>query len=360
MRAIRARHFKRPREGIDHAKPVIYWEETNFRGAAFDVPLIILRTSPCRWFKAGGCVMCNYELMAIDEGVDDASILRQLEFAIEKLRPISRFNYVFLTSQGSFFDAHEVGGSLRLQLADRLRNEGVRAISTESEAKYCLNTTHILSFRDRVGCPVSIGIGLEACDEFVRNCIINKGLSNDLFHRASASLNRENIGFYTYVTLGKPFLSIEEDIADAVAAVEMSFHAGAFMCVLEMINIQPYTLTDELFRRTQYRPPSLWTGIETLRRISSDLRPRVSLKGVEADIEPVPVELAGSCPLCRERLIAAIRDWNYERRDENLNKVWGSCRCFDDWSKMRAQIPHEDIPARAERALTYLALELAV
>ena len=69
MRQVRQTHFARPGPRPDSRRPVVYWEETSLGGIPYMVPLVILRTRPCRWFSAGGCVMCNYELLAIDEGV---------------------------------------------------------------------------------------------------------------------------------------------------------------------------------------------------------------------------------------------------------------------------------------------------
>ncbi|MDO6967114.1 hypothetical protein [Rhizobium alvei] len=360
MKTLRGGHFSRRREAVNTSEAVIYWEETCFEGTPYDVPLVILRTGPCRWFSAGGCTMCNYELMAIDEGVSASDLLSQVDNAITRLGSLSKYEYVFLTSQGSFFDRFEVSGEQRLEIGRRLALANIRMMSTESEAKYCINTEPIEEFRSALGAPLSIGIGVEAFDPFIRNVIINKGLPEKTLRKATANLSEKRIGFYTYVTLGKPFLTPKEDITDAVSATVMSFELGAFMCVLEMINIQPYTLTNHLREKGRYKPASLWTGIRTLLDLPDTIRHRVSLKGVEADIEPVPLELSDSCPHCQGRLRSAITSWNYHREIDALKSVWGKCECFSAWNAEYEGSSPVKVRDRVTKQLEVLGTELGL
>lgn len=359
MRAIRQKHFHRTREYIDPTIPVVYWEETNRNGQPFNVPLIILRTPPCQWFSSGGCVMCNYELLAIDEGVSSADLIQQIDWAQRNIGPLSQYNYVFVTSQGSFLDDREIPSSVRLQIARRLRELNIQALATESEAKYCVDRERVLPLRDELGCPLSIGIGLEAYDSFIRITLLNKGLTDKLFLMAATSLTRDSIGFYTYILLGKPFLSTHEDIEDALKAITFSFDAGASMCVVELVNIQPYTLTYELFKRDLYTPPSLWSAIELLNRLPLRFRSRVSIKGCVPDIEPMPIALAKGCTTCTPILLSSLSTWNLERDMSIFDTIPYSCSCRQDWlAKMEynSMVPIKD---RLDRTLTILEHSIA-
>jgi radical SAM enzyme (TIGR01210 family) len=360
MRSLRQAHFARSRDSVDPRKPVIYWEETNFKGKPFDVPLVILRTSPCRWFESGGCTMCNYELLAIDEGVSKSDILAQVDYAIEYLNPISRFPYVFMTSQGSFFDDREVPSDIRLEIADKLHSTGVQILATESEAKYCIDSRPLSDFKDRFKGYLSIGIGLEAHDELIRNGIINKGLSNTTFEAAAASLTESDIGFYCYILLGKPLLTIEEDINDAVAAIEFAMRNGASMAVIEVINIQPFTLVDILNANGMYRCASLWTALTLLNRIHPSIRHLVSIKGVEADVAPVPKALARSCDICTDELLQVIRGWNYSRDFSDITRLFGSCKCYETWQVESSQISTLSVSQRLESMLTRLEQQISL
>lgn len=325
MKEVRSAHFARPDPRPDPNVPVIYWEETCFRGQPYMVPLVILRTRPCRWFSTGGCVMCNYELMAVDEGVEDENIVNQAKYAIAQLQDLSKYPYLLLTSQGSFFDDNEVPASLRSQVLAKFWDAGLRAVSTESEARYCLDGVRLKKIRSSFPGRISVGIGLEAADEFIRNAIINKGLPNAVFYKAIEQLAQSDISFYTYVSLGKPFLTAEEDLSDAVRAIEMSLSSGAQMVVVEMINIQPYTLTETLWKRGLYETCDLWRGVELLSRITPELRQSVSIKGFEADVSPTPLALAKSCPACDQRLRTALNNWNFTRDYDALLQAVMAC-----------------------------------
>lgn len=331
----------------------MYWEETSLGGIPYMVPLVILRTRPCRWFSAGGCVMCNYELLAIDEGVSDDDVLQQAEAAICDLGPdLGRYPYLLLTSQGSFLDDEEVPPLLRERILRRFWDAGLRAISTESEARYCLDDDRLRRMKQSFPGRISVGIGLEAADDFVRNSIINKGLPLHMLDKAAGTLKAQTFGFYTYISLGKPFLTPGEDVQDAVDAVRLSCELGAFMSVLEMINIQPHTLTEQLWRAGRYAPCSLWNGLEVLERLPVDIRRSTSVKGFNADVEPVPLALPCNCGKCDARVRTALNDWNLRRDFDRLQDTAGNCDCMPKF--VGGAVDHVSITGRATAELAIL------
>lgn len=327
MKLVRAKHFARTDPRPNPRVPVIYFEETSMSGRPYMVPLVILRTRPCRWFSAGGCVMCNYELLAIDEGVSDDDVLEQARAAIAQLGDLSNYPYLLLTSQGSFLDDEEVPSALRTEILQMFWRAGLRAVSTESEARYCLDRQRLSAIKDAFPGRFSVGIGLEAADDYIRNVVINKGLPEHMFVAAAESLGYSGIGFYTYVSLGKPFLSHEEDLRDAVNAIEMTFKHGGFMAVVEMINIQPHTLTHRLWEAGEYKPCNLRLGIDVLRALDPELRAAVSIKGFDADISPIPVALPSSCSACDAGVRKALNEWNLNRDFDALVAAAGKCFC---------------------------------
>ena len=352
MRQVRRTHFARPEPRPSSREPVLYWEETCLGGSPYMVPLVILRTRPCRWFSAGGCVMCNYELLAVDEGVSDEDVLCQVELAIEKLGPdLGKYPYLLLTSQGSFLDDEEVSQPLREKILRKFWGAGLRAISTESEARYCLDDDRLRSFKGSFPGRVSIGIGVEAANDFVRNSIINKGLPMHMLERAADTLAGRDFAFYTYISVGKPFLTPGEDVQDAVEAVLLSHKLGAFMAVLELINIQPHTLTERLWRAGRYSPCSLWSGIEILSRLPAELRSSTSVKGFDSDVQPVPLALPSGCQLCDSRLRTALNVWNLNRDFDQLRNSVDECSCT-----LTFGAPIHDTSAIIRRVKSELAL----
>ena len=77
---------------------------------------------------------------------------------------------------------------------------------------------------------------------------------------------------------------------------------------------------------------SLWTAIEYLSGLPGEIRKKVSLKGMEADIAPVPIALPTSCENCESIFLQAIREWNYTRSYSELSNNIPECGCKDDRS----------------------------
>jgi radical SAM enzyme (TIGR01210 family) len=173
---------------------------------------------------------------------------------------------------------------------------------------------------------ISIGIGLESSDDFIRNVCLNKGLSEKTFSSAVDSLKSENISFYNYVLLGKPFIPRSVDIADAVSSIAYAFEQGAFMVVMRVTNIQPHTLTHWLWERGLFHPPSIWDAVEVLRNLQPEYRKRVSIKGLDKD-EIEPLAFSRGCESCSARLVSAFQHWNYDRNYDEFLAMVGDCNC---------------------------------
>ncbi len=361
MKRIRRPHFHHPVEPDWNPRvPVMYYEETCVAGIPFDVPMVILRTAPCRWFVAGGCVMCNYELVeARHQEITADDILAQVDHAIERLAPLNRYDYLFITSGGSFLDDAEVPSDVRLEILRRLRAAGLRRVSFESEAKYCLRRDRLEAIAQIFPGSASVGIGYESSDPFIRNVVINKGLAQGTFNRAVANLAEAGIGFYTYVLLGKPFLTPAEDEEDCIATIVAAQRAGAFMTVIEAVNIQPYTLTEWLWRHGRYQPPSLWSAVDILRKLPRAYRQRTSVKGFESDEGvPAPFALPSTCPECTPRLVEMLNAWNRARDHDLIERARRECACHLEYERARAIPAPDPIPRRVIAELRAIDREL--
>jgi hypothetical protein len=274
--------------------------------------------------------MCNYELIAAKgDSVTVDDLLAQADFAVARLGDLAQYHYLFITSGGSFLDPREVPDDARLAILKRLRFAGLRRVSFESEAKYCLDLRRLRPIADMFPGSASVGIGLESADEFVRNVVVNKGLATDLFLRAAECLKTTGIGFYVYVLLGKPFLTRDEDERDCIETIAWARDVGAFMTVVESVNIQPFTLTHWLWERSRYAPPSLWSGRNVVLRAPAELRSGMSVKGLLPDEGlPEPVAVSAACPKCAPRLRDAITAWNFNRDFECLASFESDCECY--------------------------------
>src|SRR5262245_36175483 len=86
MKTVHRPHWQRVMSAEwDPYKPVVYYEETNFAGKSFNVPVIVLRTNPCHWFVNGGCVMCNFMIEAgnISQSINSLMQLQQVQWILD-------------------------------------------------------------------------------------------------------------------------------------------------------------------------------------------------------------------------------------------------------------------------------------
>ncbi|MBU8598440.1 hypothetical protein CHH78_20080 [Shouchella clausii] len=336
MKELHKPHFSRPKEQWDPNIPIIYFEETHTDGKEYDVPLVILRTNPCKWFVEGGCVMCNYELLASHtKKITEQSILNQVDYAIAELAPLHELKYLVITSGGSFMDDYEVPHNVRIQIAEKLNKAGLKSLSFESEAKFLLHENKLKEFKGAFKGQISVGIGLESKNDFIRNIMLNKSLTRSLFERTAKKLSNLNYKYYSYVLYGKPFLTELEDIEDTVSTIMYSYRHGVSMSVIEVVNIQPYTLTHYLWERGDYKTASLWGPIEVLRRLPLEIARGISIKNIEADdIEEKPLDFAKTCSKCNDIIIRRIREWNYTRNINIINELLNfPCNCYIEWKK---------------------------
>ena len=123
------------------------------------------------------------------------------------------------------------------------------------------------------------------------------------------------------------------------------------LAVVEMINIQPHTLTHRLWEAKEYLPCNLRCGIDVLQSLAPELRSSVSIKGFDADISPVPLALASSCGECDSRVRKALNEWNLNRDFDALLLASGNCGCHPGDAR---QVPTLTIEQRLSESLARL------
>ena len=345
---------------LNYNKPVIYKEEANFRGKAYDVPLFIMRTTPCFWLKAGGCSVCNYHLgSAMNYKVSHNELLLQIDEVIRYING-RELPYILFTTSGSFLDDKEIPEDIRLYALKKTAKTGLKRLSFECRAEFLVNRNRLRKCVEVFeGGQLQAGIGLESTNPFVRNIIIHKGLQDSVISKAIDAMRNEGIGYYFYIMLGKPFMTPKEDFWDTVKSIRNAFDLGANMVVLEMINVQPFTLTNLLYNLGLYKPPSLWLAIEVLRIFSNDMRRKIAIKGFEK-AAPTPLVFSDTCVSCREKVKRAIQKWNYTREWSVLKDI-NNCDCYNRFLKSFNQdIQEESLDRRVEKNLYNLIEHLDI
>ena len=157
--------------------PEIYFEETRMSNNKTIVlmPLVALKSNPCSWLKnCGGCTMCGYQLAAsLNKKPTEKNIINQTKFAIKRC-PSDSYPLITFNSAGSLLDSNEVSDKLRLKILKILKYAGYKEFNFECRPEFLLNEERVRELKKFFDI-VSVGIGLESSDDFIRKELINKG-----------------------------------------------------------------------------------------------------------------------------------------------------------------------------------------
>jgi len=365
------------RQRVPHTAPSpwhtdIYYEEVRLhapedpRLGPYVMPLVTLRTNPCRWSANAGCVMCGYHLGANRDTVTDAHLVAQTEDAIRRLNP-EVYPSLVVTSNGSFLDPAEVSDEVRPVLLRMLREAGFRFLVCETRPEYItvarLRAMAVAFSPSTAGGsgphPLSLSFGLESCDDFIQQFCINKGRRRADYLDAFALLDKEGFSFDCYVLLGKPFLSAREDVEDALRTIRFAIDHGAGYVFVMVTNLVDYSLTGYLAERGRYRLPSLWRAVELLERLPEHYRRLVQVKGISHAPVP-PNSYARSCDICTEHVKGVINFWNQTAEYEHLRSIF-PCDCREAFRDREwGQSPALALPPRVLAEYETLAAELGV
>jgi radical SAM enzyme (TIGR01210 family) len=332
MKAIRALYDSDSLPSWDPKKCCVYFEESIFESKPYFLPIVVLKTNPCSWLtRGGGCLMCDYQRVAALRGrqITESDILDQAEWALKWLRPDQRFPYVHIASSGSTLDPEEMSDKVLVGILKMAEQAGVKTFGIETRPEYLLNKDRLNLFRDNFRGKIAIGIGLESSDEFIRHYCINKGFITDVFDKAVKVVNERGLEFFSYVMLGKPFLTVKEDVEDAVRSIRYSLSKGG-LALLMVANLQPNTLSHWLWKRRMYNVPSLWAAVRVLELLSHEERQKVAVKAFDKAV-PMPLRFATNCERCTSTVHNALVGFDFTGDFSLLESVRDCCGCKTNW-----------------------------
>jgi len=361
MKAIRELYDSRSLPPWDPKTCYIYYEDSIYDGKPYFLPIVVLRTRPCNWLvKGGGCLMCDYQRVAAlkDRDIDELDIISQAEWALKHLKPNERFPYVHIASSGSTLDSKEISDYVLVKLLKLAEQVGVKTFGLETRPEFLLDTNRLDLMEENFNGNFSVGIGLESSDEFIRHYCINKGFRIKTFDSAVEALIKRNIEFFSYVLLGKPFLTVKEDVEDAVRSIRYSLRKGG-LALLMVANLQPNTLTHWLWKRDMYDVPSLWAAIRVLELLEPEERGKVAVKAFDKAV-PMPHHFAASCGKCTSTIRNALVGFNFTADFNVLESVSDICDCKRDWEEKFEYEPELSLRERVTRSYERIARELNI
>jgi radical SAM enzyme (TIGR01210 family) len=305
---------------------------------------LVLPTSGCAWAvsESGGCSMCSY---VADSPLEDVPSEELVDIFKDRF---SRFDITEKTAvkifvSGSFLNPVEIPPSVRNEILGILKNEElVEEVVVESRPEYI--TENVLkecceALGDKI---FEIGIGLETSNDYTREKKINKGFSREDFEKAVETIKNSKLKCdvrakaYLFV---KPILTSEKDaIEEAVNSAFYAESVGASRISFCPATIHKDTLMELLWKKGSYQPPWIWSVMEIIQRVRSDVK------------IPVIMDTAGfgssrgpyNCKKCNSKLKAMIIESNlHQTMPETLE-----CECKSRW---KAEVDFSNITRSTTR-----------
>ena len=279
--------------------------------------IVILRAIGCAWARRpdGGCTNCGFlRLSTGGAPVPAADLIAQFDAAIDAPGALDGVVEVDLYNSGSFLSDQEIPPAVRAHALGRLGRTAVRRVLIESRPEH-VRADKLTAARALLGeRELEVGIGLESCDDHVREVLVNKGFGRPEFERAVATLGHVGARLLAYVLIKPLGLDEAAAVEDAVASARYVFEVAARAGVparvaLEPVYVVPGTALERAYRAGRYAPASLWSVVEVVRRAHPVGELLVGLS--EESLEPA-ASPAG-CPRCTAALRAALVCYNATR-----------------------------------------------
>jgi radical SAM enzyme (TIGR01210 family) len=280
--------------------------------------------------------MCSYILDGASKTVSAENLVKQFQEAMTRLEGLKGPISIKVYTSGSFLDSDEVPLEARAEILKVIaEDERVRQVVLESRPEYVTGKAvgqvqEILGDKE-----IEMGMGLESIDDGVRALCINKDFSLDEFETALKTAADHDIGTRAYVLIKPPFLTERDALLDSTRTIIDAAKMGATTVSANPVNVQKYTLVEQMWSRGAYRPPWLWTVTETL-KLSRDQVPS------EVNIVCDPVAAGkprgtNNCGKCDDVFVKAIRQFSLDQNPVHFEGL--DCGCKHQWEHI---LEHED------------------
>ncbi len=332
----------------DPTRPAAKWVASAPIGQATGTALsLVLSTHGCSYAlsEAGGCTMCSYLLDGTNSAVSSEHLLSQFEKGMDALAGETGPLSVKIYTSGSFLDESEVPLDARRAIVEHLGSDDrVKEVVLESRPEFVTENALQFIAQTLENKHIEIGMGLESSNDLVRQICINKGFSTEDFTSAVKRALEFGVGTRAYVLVKPPFMTERAALEDAVQTISDAAALGVTTVSINPVNIQRFTLVEQLWRRGDYRPPWLWTLIEVLRR-SRESHP-ISMRILCDPVAGGKSRGTHNCGRCDSTIVKAIREYSLTQDAQRLPN--GECDCKRLWEHTLlhegpSMFVHEDI-----------------
>jgi len=316
--------------GPDAARRFVnQWVEPEAIGSErVDAFVVILRTRGCYWADLKGCSMCGYSKDTLGRSATPEELAEQLARVLPRYRGEA---YVKFYTSGSFLDDREVDPESRRAIVGAFSGRA-RRLLFETLPEFATPDA-LAPLTEAFAGEVEVALGLESTDPVVLSRFVHKSAAPSEYLAAGDRVRALGLRAKAYLLLKPPYLTEGEAIDDVVRSTrDASSHFDALS--VNPVHIQNGTVVEWLFRRGRYRPPWLWSVVESLRAGAA----------VRGEARLVSFPTAGgvargphNCGACDARFLKAIEEASLSQRFDLLDGLECSCRAA--WEAERTFAP---------------------
>ena len=312
------------------------------------------------------CTFCNY---GFKHPVRKEEILKKVEHICRYLP--ANIETLILESSGSFLDDRELLPELQYQIMEIVARTKVYRVQIETHYKTVTDEKLQKILQILKGHAIAFEIGLESTSATTLD-IYNKDIDVEKLFQLVRDCDSLGIETSLNVMVGAPFLTIKEQVQDALNTVQdiLQCCPESTAIVLFPLNVKDYTLVKHMYNQGRYSVISHWEFIEVLEKIPRDVLDRVYISwwgnrtnefhGRDAIIYPK------SCEKCHHVLMDFYTSFvnadslqEKQRLVEEIANV--TCKCRDDYEKEKAsQKEGKDIYQRLEEEKEKLKKEFDI
>lgn len=313
------------------------------------------KTQGCSYDRLGGCIVCDYS------SGDLTTAKNMIQYVQQGLDAISKeCSQLLVSPSGSLLDEKEVPREALEEILTILNKSPHKSFSFETRAD-TINSSIIKRCNELLENKLyKVFIGLESCNPWILKYCLNKELNPTTFIESHKVLLRENIKTAANITLGAPFMSVDESIKSTIKTVNWAINEGVEECFIFPVHVKASTPLMYLHNDGLFSSPSLWSLVEVLKNLKSHIdQKRIRLSWYKSYGAYNIVASPTTCNKCINEVMSLFDKFASYGDFEIVEKLSNfDCICKQEWLKKLNFCESLSLPERVATGYELLANKL--
>lgn len=219
----------------------------------------------------GSCIMCDYGAL---RGEKPASVyIEEMNRILARERGIK---YLLICTNGSILNPNQFSEETLYKILNRISETDIPHIIIEAHY-YDISEQKLAAIKQIMsGKNLTLELGLETISQDYHDTLIMKHINIADFSKIITMIQCYGFGVDLNILLGLPFLSAKEQLNETLNTVNWALERGCGSVIFP-VNIKPYTLLMNMYKKGFYAPISHWLLISLLNTIKMEQLPKITI-----------------------------------------------------------------------------------